>query len=354
MPRKQPPWRVIQWGTGAVGKYCIASTRTRPDLEQVGAFVFSEAKVGQDVGEIAHGTPTGVTAVMDKQAILDAEADIVLYTPLVVDLDDICAILASGKNLITPSGFVFLEDEEVLGRINAACASGGSSMYAAGIHPGFAGDRVPLIFSALTGEIEKITVWEIVNMAEMSESADLVFGYLGFNMPGDEAAKTEPALLKTMSRIFQESQQMLAAGLGIKIEEYRTRHEFALTTEDAPTALGVIKKGHVGGQHFNYEAIIGGRTVIEFKTFWRMADHLDPVWKTPVPMDSEYYVVEIDGDPGVRVVFQPTGKGTPAEIGLQWTAALVMNGISQVCEAEPGFRTTLDLPIVTAKYAMKV
>lgn len=354
METRRPPYRVIQWGTGAVGKYCIRTTAQRPDLVQAGARVFTPNKAGLDVGEIAGIGPLGVRATLDKQAIYDLNADVVLYTPLVVELDDICAILESGKNLITPSGFVYLLDGPVKERINAACARGGTSMYAAGIHPGFAGDRVPLIFSALSGEIHKVTVWEIVDMAEMSESPELVFGYLGFNMDAERAARTEPPLLKTMSAIFQQSQQLLAAGLGIEIEEYRTRHEYALTTEDAHTTPGLIKKGHVAGQHFNYEALIGGRTVIEFKTFWRMASTLDRRWETPVPMDQEYYLVDIDGQPGVRVLFQPKGHGTPAELGLEWTAALVMNAIERVCEAEPGFRTTLDLPIVTARQAIRV
>jgi hypothetical protein len=352
MPREHAPYRLIQWGTGAVGKYCLQTAHKRPDLEIVAARVYSEPKDGMDVGEIAGIGPIDAKAMIDKAAILALDADIVMYTPLVVDLDDICAILESGKNLITPSGFVYLLDGDVKDRLNAACAKGGVSMYAAGIHPGFAGDRVPLIFSALSGEIHKVTVWEIVDMAQMTESPDLIFGYLGFNMDAETAAKNEPPLLKTMSTIFQQSQQMVAAGLGIEIEEYRTRHEYALTTEDAHTTPGLIKKGHVAGQHFNYEAIIGGKTVIEFKTFWRMSTTLDRDWQTPVPMDQEYYLVDIDGQPGVRVLFQPKGHGTPAELGLEWTAALAMNAITQVCEAEQGFRTTLDLPIVTARFAV--
>jgi len=352
MRRNEAAYRVIQWGAGAVGKYCIRTSAKRPDLQIVGARVFSDAKDGKDVGEIAGIGPVGANAHFDKQTIYDMDADIVLYTPLVVELDDICAILESGKNLITPSGFIYLLDGDVKDRINASCAKGRSSMYAAGIHPGFAGDRAPLIFSALSGEIHKITVWEIVDMANMTESPDMIFGYLGFDMDAETAAANEPPLLKTMSTIFQQSQQMLAAGLGIEIQEYRTRHEYALTTEDAQTTPGLIKKGHVAGQHFNYEAIIDGKTVIEFKTYWRMSTTLDKDWQTPVPMDQEYYLVDIDGQPGVRILFQPKGHGTPAELGLEWTAALVMNGIPQICQAKPGFRTTLDLPIVTAKFAV--
>jgi hypothetical protein len=351
MANTQPPFRVIQWGTGAVGKYCIQRTLEQPFLKQAGARVFSGAKDGKDVGEIAHLPPTGVKATLSKEAIYAMDADVVLYTPLVVDLDDICAILASGKNLITPSGFVYLKDEAVLSRINAACEKGQSSMYAAGIHPGFAGDRMPLVLSALCKNIEKVTVYELVSMADMTESPDLIFGYLGFNMDAETAAATPPPLLGTMSTIFKESMQLLAAGLGFTIDSFRTSHEYALTLEDSPTVPGLIKKGHVGGQHFNYEAIANGRTVIEFKTYWRMAEKLTPAWDQP--MKGLTYVVEIDGNPGVRCVFEPVGE-RPAELGLIWTAMLVMNSIPEVCKASPGFKTTLDLPLVAAKNAVRL
>jgi hypothetical protein len=349
MPRNRPPYRIIQWGTGAVGKYCIKSTIENPDLEPVGALVYSDAKHGRDIGEIAHLPPIGVTATKDKQAIYAMEADCVLYTPLVVDLDDICDILASGKNLITPSGYVFLKDQPVLDRINAACAKGDSTMWASGIHPGYSGDRLVLMLTALCHRVDKITVYELVSMADMTESPDLIFGYLGFGMSAEEAATRPPALLATMSNIFKESMQMVAAGLGFEIERFRTSHEYALTEEDSYTTPGLIKKGHVGGQHFNYEALVGDRTVIEFKTYWRMAEKLIPAWNQP--MTGLTYIVEIEGEPGVRCVLEPVGE-RPAELGLIFTASIVMNGIPEVCQATAGFKSTLDLPLMAAKHAV--
>jgi hypothetical protein len=349
MPRKNPPYRIVQWGTGAVGKYCIKSTIENPDLTLSGALVYSDAKNGKDVGEIAHMPPAGVKATTDKQAIYAMDADCVLYTPLVVNLDDICDILASGKNLITPSGYVFLKDKEVLDRINAACAKGDSTMWASGIHPGFSGDRLVLMLTALGHRIDKITVYELVSMADMTESPELIFGYLGFGMSAEEAAKRPPPLLATMSTIFKESMQMVAAGLGFEIERFRTSHEYALTTEDSHTTPGLIKKGHVGGQHFNYEALVGDRTIIEFKTYWRMADKLTPAWNQP--MTGLTYIVEIEGEPGVRCVLEPVGE-RPAELGLIFTASIVMNAIPEVCRAGAGFKSTLDLPLMAAKHAV--
>jgi hypothetical protein len=349
MPRTQPPFRVIQWGTGAVGKYCLKTALDRPDLEIAGAKVFSESKNGQDIGDILGVQKLGISAVMDKQAILDLDADVVLYTPLFVDIDDMCDILASGKNLITPSGFFMLmEGTERRRRVDEACAKGGSTLFASGIHPGFSGDRQVLQLSALCNKITKVTVFELVSMATMSESPDMVHA-LGFDMDEETAKSTPPHLLETMSRIFIESMQVVALGLGWQIDEYKTRHEFALTLEDSPTSAGVIKKGRVGGQHFNYSALSGGRTVIEFRTFWRMADRLDKAWD--YPMTGLNYIVEIEGSPGVRSEIHPLGK-VPAEDGLEWTANLATNAINETIAAGPGFKSLLDLPQMAAKFAV--
>jgi len=44
--------RVVQWATGAVGRHAVAAIHDHPDLELVGALVYSDSKAGRDVGEI--------------------------------------------------------------------------------------------------------------------------------------------------------------------------------------------------------------------------------------------------------------------------------------------------------------
>jgi hypothetical protein len=99
-------YRVVQWGTGAVGVEAIRGILDHPDLELVGAKVYSEAKAGTDAGGLAGGEPIGVTA----------------------------AILASGANLIT-TAFAFHparmapRDRE---QLRQACTDGNSSLHGAG------------------------------------------------------------------------------------------------------------------------------------------------------------------------------------------------------------------------------
>ncbi len=42
-----PPYRVVAWSTGNVGRHAIAGIDARPDLELVGLWVSNPEKVGQ-------------------------------------------------------------------------------------------------------------------------------------------------------------------------------------------------------------------------------------------------------------------------------------------------------------------
>ena len=62
-------YRVVQWGTGNVGRMALDAVLGRPDMELVGCYVTSPAKHGQDVGTILGRDPVGVKAVNDAAAI---------------------------------------------------------------------------------------------------------------------------------------------------------------------------------------------------------------------------------------------------------------------------------------------
>ena len=99
--------RVIQWATGGVGTEMVTTILDhRRDLQLVGARVYSDAKHGVDVGTLVGRQPIGVKATTDVEEILALDADCVLYAPQFTDIDDVCRLLESGKNVATPS-FLF-------------------------------------------------------------------------------------------------------------------------------------------------------------------------------------------------------------------------------------------------------
>lgn len=338
--------RVIQWATGSVGRHAIPAIVGSENLELAGVWVFTESKAGRDAGELAGIAPLGIKATRDADALLALDADCVLYAPLLADLDEMCRILEAGKNLVTPTGWVFLKDAALCDRIQAACKAGGVSFHGTGIHPGFGGDRLPLVISALSRRIDKVRVYELCDLSNMSESPEMVFGQLGFGATPEQARSAPPALLGVMSRIFCESMDMVAAGLGFELDEYRTGYEFALATRDLELKVGRIPRGRVAGQHYHYTGLVRGEPMIEFRTYWKMSEHIEPRWPYEATLE---YRVELDGDPPLRCSFGPVTSGTSSEFGLLATAMNCVNAIAPVCAAPPGIRTPLDLPLITAR-----
>ncbi|MDF2827296.1 MAG: dihydrodipicolinate reductase, partial [Mycobacterium sp.] len=99
--------RVVQWATGGVGKAAIEAVLAHPDLELAGAWVHSEAKDGKDVGELVGLDPIGIAATTSAEEILALDADCVVYSPLLPIEDEVVALLRSGKNVVTPVGWVY-------------------------------------------------------------------------------------------------------------------------------------------------------------------------------------------------------------------------------------------------------
>ena len=351
------PIRVIQWATGSIGKFTIATCAQNPAFELVGCYVHSPAKAGRDAGEIAGVGLLGVIASHDVDQVLSIDADIVNYAPLLANVDEICRILESGKNLVTPSGFTTIRNEVDAARIEAACRKGAVSFHGSGIHPGFSGDRLPLILSAMSRRIDRIIVYEVVDMSHVNESWEMV-EILGFDMTSEEARANPPALLGVMSTIFFESIGLVAQGLGIEIERYEKHHEFALAKRDITidlelgTRKGTIRKGHVAGQSFDYRGMVGGEAVIEYRTRWKMGSDLEPDWPFYEPW---YYEIRIEGEPPLRLKFTcgADDGSDSAAYGLLCTAMNCMNSMPHVVAASPGVKTQLDLPMLRAVNAFR-
>jgi hypothetical protein len=119
------PLRVIQWATGGVGKAAIECVLNHPQLELAGCWVHSADKNGRDVGDILGITEKiGVAATSSKDDVLALDADCVMYSPLIPNDDEVIAILRSGKNIVTPVGWVYPDPGNPRHQAVAHAASG--------------------------------------------------------------------------------------------------------------------------------------------------------------------------------------------------------------------------------------
>ncbi|MGZ4682870.1 MAG: dihydrodipicolinate reductase, partial [Acidimicrobiales bacterium] len=129
-------YRVVQWATGNVGRAAIEGVLAHPDLELAGAYVYSAAKAGLDVGEICGIDPVGVVATDDIEAILALGADCVVYSPMLANPDEVIRLLESGLDVVTPVGWIYPFRSHDVAAVEAACRAGDATLHGTGINPG--------------------------------------------------------------------------------------------------------------------------------------------------------------------------------------------------------------------------
>jgi hypothetical protein len=115
-----------------------------------------------------------VEATTDVDRIVALDADVVLHCPLPslvhgeqpdLDLDVICRLLASGKNVITVVGYLYpkVYGPRVVRRLRDACRRGDTTFHGTGLNPGWMGELLPLTMSALSRRIDRVHVTEITD-----------------------------------------------------------------------------------------------------------------------------------------------------------------------------------------------
>ncbi|MDP9141931.1 MAG: hypothetical protein M3O62_14200 [Pseudomonadota bacterium] len=340
-------YRVIQWATGVVGKTALRHFIENPVFELVGVLVTKPEKVDLDAGDIVGLPKTGVLATNDVEKIIALEADCVLFAPIVTNVDTICRLLRSGKNVASVAGpFSPQHYPEHFAKIEAACREGNSSYHGCGIHPGFSGDILPLTLTRLMNRVDHIQIYEFIDKLR---NPMVYTEMMGFGRD-PEALLAKPSRSPEAPYAFAQSMALVAEGLGKKIEKVTTKLEVAKATQDIPYSLGIglpisgtVRKGTVAGQHYEWTAWVEGKPLITYHFYWTMGEHVDPRWD----IDSRYQVV-IEGDPPleVRLMSRPDSDGVRPFLGLPWTGLLGATALPALCEAKPGVITHTDLGVV--------
>jgi hypothetical protein len=340
MPEKT--YRVIQWATGTVGKVALKHFIENPVFDLVGVFVTHPDKVGKDAGELVGLAPTGVIATNDAEQLIAMDADCVLFAGLRADLDLYCRLLRSGKNVVSPAGPFNPTQRyrEQFEKIEAACREGGASFHGCGIHPGFSGDILPLTLARLMDRIDRIEVSEIVDKLR---NPMIYIEVMGFGRDPDELL-AKPSRSAEAPYAFEGSMRLVVEGLGKKIEKLTTRLEVAKATQDIPYPNGVIRKGTVAGQHYEWTAWVDGSPFMVYHFYWTMGENIEPRWDNG---DSCYRVV-MKGNPPmeIRVMGGVDADGRRPFHGLPWTGLVGATAVPAVCDARPGVITHLDLGVV--------
>lgn len=347
-------FRVIQWATGGVGKSAIEAIRRHPELELAGCWVHSPDKDSRDVGEILGGAPIGIRASADADALIGLDADCVVYAPLVPDSAVVAALLRSGKNVVTPVGWIYPDPARVV-EIEAACRAGGATLHGTGIHPGGITERFPLMVSALSASVTHVRAEEFSDIRTYN-APDVIRHMMGFGGTPQQALASPMAAL--LGGGFKSSVRMIVDAMGFGGGKVHTRQEIAVATAPIESPIGTIEPGQVAARRFRWEAMVGDRPVVTAAVNWLMGEeNLEPGWS--FGPGGHRFEIEITGIPTVLVTFGGLHPATIADgllrnPGVVATANHCVNAIPYVCRAEPGIKTYLDLPLIAGRAAAGV
>jgi hypothetical protein len=343
--------RVIQWSTGNVGRHALRLIARHPELELVGLWVHSEEKAGRDAGELAGIGPLGVVATTDVGTLLALDADCVCYTATgdlrpAEAIADTARILRSGKNVVSSSVVPLIfpphVEPDLRQPLEQACAAAGVSCFTSGIDPGWANDLLPLVLTGTCEYINTLRVMEILNYATYAQPT-VLFDTMGFGQPLDAT----PMLLipGVLSFAWGGVVKVLAAGLGVEVEEVRETYDRLPATRRLDLGFGVVEAGTTAALRFEVQGIVGGEPKIVVEHVTRLDDSIAPEW--PQPQGHGGYRVVVTGSPSYTCDLQMMGAdGDHNTGGLVGTAARLVNAIPAVCAAPPGLLSALDLPLI--------
>jgi hypothetical protein len=349
--------RVALIGTGNCGRLALRQLVNDPRFDLTAVWVSSEAKVGKDANELAGlDGATGVAATNDLDALLATKPDCVVYcamgdTRLPDAMADIRRILGAGIDVVgsAPGVLQFpwqVIPDKYIGRVEEAAREGNSTVFMTGVDPGFATDLLPFALAGTCQSIQQVRTMEIADYATY-DGATVMFDVMGFgNQLGDFPILFQPGVL---SIAWGTAIRQLAAGLGVELDEIRDSVEQEPAPEDFDVAVGTIKKGTVAALRFQIEGMVDGEPVIVVEHITRLRGDLRPDWAQPADGGGSYRV-EITGEPSYAMDIVPTSRnGDHNYAAILAAAGRIVNAIPDVLAAQPGIRTTLDMPLVTGK-----
>jgi 4-hydroxy-tetrahydrodipicolinate reductase len=345
-------YRVIQWATGSVGTSSLRAIIEHPALELAGVLVFDPAKDGRDAGDLCGLPETGVLATTDPERVLALGADCVSHSPRNTrdTTEEIAAILERGVNVVSsallpahypPARHVSRRSTD---RLERACASGDTSLFISGIDPGFATDSLPVFLAGIAGRVDHIRIMEIFSY-EHYDDAETQFGWFGFGQPPD--SPLPPYLAKgRLTRYWGPTVELVAAGLGVEIDEIVETTDRATTPVALTVDAGTVEAGTVAALRFELAGHVDGTPLVTFEHVTRLHPSVAPDWPQPTVSDGCYRVI-LDGWPSYVLNLHAGEADGNNFVGLEAATALrLVNNIVKVCEARPGILTPYDLGLV--------
>lgn len=328
-----PRIRVAVVGLGATGLAIAEALASRADCELVSAVDVRPDLVGVGLDSLVPEAPA-VPVVAALDGLPEAEVAVVATSSWIEGIEPTLVDLVSrGMNVV--SICEELRDPElahpaVVGRLDGLAREHGVSVLGTGCNPGMLMDTLPLVLSGLTVEVQGVSVRRTADMSRYGA----ILQKFGLGLAPEEF-DVRRGSGDVMGHVgFDQSIAALARGLEWDLDsiEVDPVERDLVAAVDRTGEHLKVSAGTVAGVVHRARGVRSGEAVIELETRFGIFEPGDDV----APGDSMILVgreqtIEVNAPGGYESFLS--------------TVAMACNAVTAVVEAEPGFRTLLDLPV---------
>ena len=306
--------RVVLCGMGAIGTQVLAYLLERSH-EIVGVVDNDPQKVGRSVAELT-GLPLALRVSGSIQDVQLGNAEVAIFATKsrIPDLvEDVTYAVTNGLDVVTTSeemAFPSYAGSEAAQALDKLAKEKEVSVVAAGVNPGFVMDWVPALVSAASKNPSSIHVVRSVDVSRRRRQLQAKTGV------GHTLAKFEKEMQEgTLGHVgLIESAHLIALALGKPLEGLKHGVFPVVGSEDYVMGVRQFAEGKAGN------------CLIRLDLEMTMTS-------------ADFDVVEVKGDPDLKIRFE---KGV---FGDSATVALTVHAAERVGRARAGLITVLDLPL---------
>ncbi|VXD04218.1 conserved hypothetical protein [Pseudomonas sp. 9AZ] len=333
------PYRVVQWATGTLGQESLRQIIDHPDLELVGVYVYSSSKAGLDAGALCGRDATGVGATNSIQDILDLEADFVLHMPMLEPTSeasdqDVIALLASGKNVISVRGYYWprWRGVEYERQFLDACAQGNSTLHGNGICPGFVFDRIGPAVTSFCTQVKSVNFIEYFDLR--MRPAHTIYDVIGLGHPPGTITLDHQSP-RTLTALYSEMYHLMAAQWETEVLSITLSLDWIPAEQDIQIKAGLIPAGTSRATIWIWDIQMANGLAVSQKSHWYV-DEI-PGWDK-----RNVWIVDVDGEPNFRAEMPLEAVGADAltkggyDPNGKAIAALCINAMPEVAAAPAG------------------
>jgi len=333
--------KVIIWGFGAMGSGMAHMLLKKKGVEIVGICDRNEARVGKDMYEVLEMERGDRKPIIITNEIKDIAKEGMVDVALIATdsftrktFDKIKYIVKQKINVVSTAeemAYPKAQEPEMTKEMDKLAKENGVTILGTGINPGFVLD---LLILALTGTCEDVEHIKAARVNDLSPFGHAVMIEQGVGLSKQEFYDGVENGSVAGHVGFPESINMVADGIGWKVEKIDETREAIMSNTYRETKYVTVEAGNVAGCKQCGYGYVDGEMKIEM-------EHPQQILPETEGIDTGDYIW-IKGTPDINMQIKPE---IPGGVG---TIAMCVNMIPHVINSYAGLVTMLDLPVPRA------